>query len=158
MVVLIQTSLLGQERELDSLVSTLRLPSGWNNNLLLNPIGTSDNNEMLVGKLTFTNKERKVVYMIYNKQVLNDSAFVKSENDRWLYSSCVNDFGLVHYVGAFRIEEFYFAAEPCPKCRFTNDKKCKKLAKYLHSRYKTYEIKKIPDHSFEDIQNIKISD
>lgn len=148
----------GQSASLDSLISSFQLPKGWNVNFDHSGTKISSSKNYYLGKLTFINSTRRVVYKVYTSAVLNDSVFIKEENDRWLYSSCTNFFGSEpYYIGAFTIDGFYFASELCPKCDFANDKKCTHLAKYLHTLFINYHLEQIPNLKFT-LPNIKTSD
>lgn len=147
----------GQDFSLDSLIQSDKLPLGWRVELTSNVMSSDKKDNELVGRVSFYNGNHYVHYKVYNMVVLSDSIFKQEELYSQLYSSCVNYFGSMPYaIGTFTIGEFYFSGELCP--RLSDNRKCRKLAKYLHEVYiDSCNIVKIEEVEFS-IPDLKIHD
>jgi hypothetical protein len=115
---------------LDSLFDSFQVTNGWNKIINTNDSITTSYNKNVKAQITFEKKDRRFEIFVFNKNVLQDSVFLISEENLNAESSCRNYNTHSSYrISKFITEDFYIVPVLCPKCNFDTDKLCIKLAK-----------------------------
>ena len=105
---------------------------GWKTKLTHSSNFKAFSEDYKVGVIEFNSDNRLVVFMVFEKDALEDSVF-QFQYKQWNTLSSCRNFNRTEpfEIGTFTTTDLLIIPKHCPKCDFERDRRCKQLAKTI---------------------------
>ncbi len=117
-------------QSLDDLYHSFKVPITWKKSLHTDTSFGAFYDKGKVAMMTLTKGKRQIEIVIFDKSILNDTAFIKANKEYNASSSCLNyNTDGNHRFFSYTSSRFYITPMLCPRCNFYKDRNCKRIQK-----------------------------